>query len=243
MKLGNDKLHLQLEIGEVQFSYVYIRKNACSSWKKLFVNESLYREKAKEFNNPINFMSKYHKVKNTNELELLENRIVILRDPIERLYSGFINQFISRLNKNRYGVMHEEVGSFLEKPVEEVTFDEFIKQYILKSGEEVNVHFVHQVSHLANVEYNKKWMLNDLYNESESFFGKSIADKYFKKKLNSTQKIEKIKGDYKFVPAGKIYELYSERGAVPSLDSLIDNDIFDILREYYEKDYNFIANK
>lgn len=241
MKLGNDKLHLCLEVGGKRFSYTYIRKNACSSWKKFFVSESPFSKHAKDFSNPINFMAKYHRVNSLKELKEIDDRIVVLRDPVERLYSGFINQYVMRLNKDRQGVMHEEVSLFLGKKPEEITFEVFLKDYVLKSKDKLNVHFAHQTEHLTDVEYNEKWKLENLYKNSESFFGVDIADRYFKKKRNSTQRIEKVEGDFKSMRLDKVFEIYSADNKLPSMSSLIGDEERFLLREFYKKDYELIG--
>lgn len=230
-----------LDINGERYSYVYIRKNACSSWKNLFIGESTFKDKSKNYSNPINFMATHHKINDTQELMSIKNRIVILRDPLGRLYSGFINQFIMRLNKERQGVVHHEISSHLMKDAESITFQEFVDNYILDEDCEVNAHFQHQSSHLADVEYNQKWLLESLYDKARETFGFEIADKYFKKKKNSTQRIEKLDGNYRKVKASEIFEIYQKTKKLPSFNSLLDEMDIKKLSEYYKKDYELIG--
>ena len=77
--------------------YTYIRKNACSVFKKMILQTSDSGDMdPNRFQNPSKFMGAYHRV-SIKRMARLEQRIVVLRNPVERIISGYINQFLMHL--------------------------------------------------------------------------------------------------------------------------------------------------
>jgi len=237
MKLQSRQLHFRLVISRKRVCYLYIRKNACSTWKHVFAGESKHRANAKNYDNLIKFMGKYHKLIAVEQVNAIENRIIVIRDPIDRLYSGFINQFLMRMGSDRQTAMHKEVCDSVGKPIEELSFHDFLNSYLLvKNDEEIDGHFWSQTSHMADVEYNHIWLLRDLYESSKSLFGKKLADKYFLRKVNSSSRIAKYDTRSLHTPVGELYQRFVSENSVPSLSGLFDKESLLLLTDYYKGD-------
>lgn len=232
--LSKRQQHYKITVGDTEIVYSYIRKNGCSSWKKLFAGLSPHSREAKGYANLISFMSKYHKIRKVKELYGSKNNIVIFRDPVERLYSGFINRFVMLLDQQ--SSLHDSVSSVLQKEVGEVTFEEFLLKYIPGAGDDVDPHFWSQASHLADVEYQHKWLLSDLFQEAGKLFGKEVAESYFLNKQNATGQFSKNDNFSCSTPAGEMFFKFKKDGSLPSFDSLMSPEIKDNALSLYSED-------
>lgn len=177
--------HYRIRIGEIELAYLYIRKNACSAWKRLFIQESPARARRPEYDSAMAFMQREHRVRSVRELARVPNRVVVLRDPIERVVSGFTNQLIMRLGERSKPIGNVETKC--GKRVGELTFAEFVNEYILATRDhEINPHFLRQSAHLAPVEYTHMWLLDDLETSAARLLGAELSEKYFGRPRNAT---------------------------------------------------------
>jgi len=231
--------HFIIKINGVEYVYVYIRKNACSAWKRVFVAESEHRSEANKSLAPLEFMNKFHRASTIDTVMAVENRIVILRDPIVRVYSAFINQIVMRLDR-QYG-LHQEVQSACRKPIGKITFNEFVNDYLLKTKiSELDGHFKPQHLSLLKIEYSHTWDLSNLHTEVSRLMGKEFADKYFLSKVNSTSRISKIPMIKKERTIRQLFNALNERSVFPDVDSLIDSKCRESLLLFYDGDINLI---
>lgn len=181
--------HFQININGTNVSYLYIRKNACSAWKRVFANESKHKYSESEYGSVMRFMGTHHSV-SVGKARKANQRIVVLREPLGRIVSAYINQFVNRIYDATD--FHMQVSQHLGKPVDSVTFKDFVNDYLIDlPAAEVNNHFWSQKSHLGDISYNKIILLQNLYRDTRKLFGKTFADKYFKQKVNATSNVKK----------------------------------------------------
>lgn len=231
--------HFIIKINGVDYVYVYIRKNACSAWKRVFVAESEHKNEESKNLSPLEFMNKFHRASTIEQVMAIEKRIVILRDPIVRVYSAFINQVVMRLDR-QYD-LHHEIQTACGKPIGKITFNEFINEYIFKTKiNEMDGHFKPQYLSLLNIEYSQIWELSKLHQEASDLIGKEFADKYFLNKVNSTSKILKIPMIQKERTIRQLFNVLNERRVFPDVDSLIDSKCRESLLLFYEGDIKLI---
>ena len=231
--------HFIIKINGVEYVYVYIRKNACSAWKRVFVAESEHRSEVHNSITPLEFMKKFHRVSTIDKVMAVEDRIVILRDPIVRVYSAFINQIVMRLNR-QYG-LHKAVQTACAKPIGKVTFSEFTNEYLLKTNvHELDGHFKPQSLSLLPIEYNHKWNLSKLHQEVARVIGRDFADKHFLNKVNSTSEISKVPMDSKEKTIRQLFNILNERGLFPDMASLINSECDARLKILYAQDINLV---
>lgn len=224
-----------MRVDGIEFVYVYIRKNACSSWKNFFINESSAEKTEEDWANPLGFMQRNHRVRSFGQIAKSANRIVVLREPLERLVSGFLNQYVMRLQRG--SAMHDDVAKISQVPVAEITFRQFTEHYLLRvSPEDLNPHFYSQESHLAAVEYNRIWLMEELRSKVEALFGHEISERYFSRKVNATVDIPRYETRALDLPARKLFRRWSQHGQLPSVKALTTGALGDQILSYYAKD-------
>lgn len=227
--------HFQININGTNVSYLYIRKNACSAWKRVFINESKHTYKESEYKTSMRFMGAHHSI-SEKRARKSKHRIVVLREPLGRIVSAYINQFVNRIDEATD--FHLQVSQHLGKPVESVTFREFVNGYLLDlPAAEVNNHFWSQKSHLGDIPYNKIILLQNLYRDTRKLFGKAFADKYFKQKVNATSNAKKYEIEAYDLTAKEINDNYQKGMGWPSTNSFLkDLNIYRDLSNYYKDD-------
>lgn len=231
--------HFIININGVEYVYVYIRKNACSAWKKVFVAESEHRGEAGKNLRPIEFMIKYHRATSLADITSVNRKIVILRDPVIRVYSAFINQIVMRMDR-QYS-LHRSIEYVTGKPIGRINFSEFINLYLTKvDPDEVDGHFQPQHSALLDVEYSDVWDLSQLRQRSTALFGESFANRYFAKKVNSTERLLKSNEKAWDWKIREISKKYTHENIVPDIMTLIQPDAAEKIILFYKHDYKLL---
>ncbi|MBB3229780.1 sulfotransferase family 2 domain-containing protein [Halomonas stenophila] len=234
--MNSRQLHFKITVNGRNVSYLYIRKNACSSWKKFFAGVSPYREHAKEYQNLLGFMGKYHKIKTVAGLKTIQESIIVVREPAERLFSGFVNQYLMRLD--RRSLLHESVEQHTGKRAEDVTFHDFLYAYVTDIGDEkVDAHFWSQRSHMADVRYHHVWPISQIHGNAKKVFGEQIADRYFLKKSNSTHQIERQEISTPYSSSRDMFDIYEKTKELPKFECLVDPSASRHIKDLYSDDY------
>lgn len=237
MKLNKYQSHFGLKIGNVDVAYCYIRKNGCSSWKTVFVERSPHPYDKKEFPNPIGFMVRYHKVDTTEALAKFPTRVVVLRDPVFRVISGFLNQYVLRLDR-KMDNLHGLVAAECDRPAEEVNFNIFVQSYLRNATHStLNEHFWAQAWHLAPIPYTDIWPIEQMHARATRLLGTELADGYFKVKQNATSGYQTYEDqDASALPAAVLFERFKREGRIPDKKSFLQSGDADVIRAIYKED-------
>lgn len=231
--------HFVINIGGIDYIYVYIRKNACSAWKKVFLAESSHNGAGENNLRPIEFMNKFHRVSSLDAVTAVKRKIVILRDPVIRVYSAFINQIVMRMDR-QYS-LHRSIEQVAGKPIGRLNFSEFVNLYLTKvDPAEIDGHFQPQNSALLDIEYSDVWDLSTLHQKSAELFGVPFADRYFAKKVNSTERLIKSDEGAWDLKIREIAKKYVHENIVPDIEALISPDTAEKLCLYYQRDYELL---
>lgn len=216
--------------------YTYIRKNACSVFKKIIVETSEFAEKDPDLRkNPMAFMGKYHKVTPGN-FSRLKLRIVVLRNPVERIVSGYISQFLMRLERPT-PEMHGSIETLTSVPSSMMTFEIFVQNYLSHGPKKINAHFAHQYLHMAPVEYTDVLSFENLFSDAEYIFGKEVASKYFSRPINATYKFTNMKDPKASQRTAKyLMEHFQETRSLPEKSCFLTPKITNALNEIYHFD-------
>lgn len=227
----------------VSFFYTYIRKNASTSFKKLFqaMHPGLCPGKLPS----IGCMAKHIQVKDVTPEEIDEGfalKIFIYRDPIERVFSVFKNKLIQQdgaedLLATLEGVVKRDVGL--------ITFDDFVNEYVslleTERWQDVDGHLYPQVWHLQPVTYNKVIPMGSVYEEMSKILPESLCKKAFSEPQNSTTKgSNQLEGCNVDTPVVYLQRKYSKDKAFPAIDSLLSEATKSRLKEIYADDYRMI---
>lgn len=232
MKLKN---HYYLDQGKT-ICYAYIRKNACSVFKKLIVDE-VAKCRDVHYETIVEAMYHFH-VGNVDAARKAPKRIFVIRDPLERVVSGFLNQIVFKID-TPYPEMFNVIKTDLGLDPADLTFHTFVEQYLCGlSLAQINAHFHPITVILGPIEYTHVLWDRYLYEDVALVLGKDTADAYFTKPLNSTSKISNYAADDAcLLSARDIFETFKSSGKVPDKGSFLCMDaVQDRLRNAYQRD-------
>ncbi|WP_311945494.1 sulfotransferase family 2 domain-containing protein [Halomonas piscis] len=239
--LEKHQAHFRFSVGVEGYVYCYIRKNACSSWKRFISKESPESAELANFDTPMQFLGKHHKIFNVEKINSVSNRVAVLRDPVGRVVSGFLNQYVRNMDKP--GLLHKLVSKKTGQGIESVSFYDFVSFYLCETQDlDLEVHFIPQACHLNEyVEYNKVWRVDRLYQEAEKEFGKLLADRYFKSKVNNTD-YDSFGLNVSNVSSGEIFSVYKESGKFPDKKDILNDEIVDLISSRYSGDIDIMRS-
>lgn len=224
--------HFKIRVNDVDISYSYIRKNACTAFKKFFIAMSSEQIQKNEI--PLKFMDRVHKV-NMESVVSSDFRVCVLRDPVDRIVSLFQNKFVVRsYNDDIFSSYRLRTG----KSPETASFADFVKDYLVLEESEIDPHCYSQYSHLMPVQYNVACLLSDLHDEMSNVVGSKIAKKYFFKRVNSTPASGYTDVDLSNVPA----EVLKSLGLTPQKSNLCTVELEGLIRDKYTDDCKLLQS-
>ena len=205
-----------LNISGKRIVYLYIRKNACSNFKKMFQRESEFTEKGVP---SLALMSKHHVVKKFNVIRRAEHSVVVVRDPVERAFSAFANQLVAKADQaTNIAAGYEDITG---EDVRNATFIQFCDRYLFKAGYDLDGHFFPQSMHLLPFEHKHYFPLRQLHAKAKTLLGEEVAHSYFAHHVNSMQSMTRIGGNFQGTPVRHLFEMTKE-GKICTYDSVVD---------------------
>lgn len=231
--------HFGITVGGASIAYCYIRKNACSAWKRLFMEETDAPYERSEWGREIEFMATHHGLRSVAEVERHDHRLVVLRDPVERYVSAFVSLMIAHTPPpTRH--LRNRGSKLLGMPVEEASFDMFLEHQIpASSGRRgrLDKHLWPQVWHLAPVTYTDVIPIERLAPAMKALLGEALGARYFDRPVNATA-IAPTYGDPEVaeLPARVLRERYTETGRLPDKASFLVGGRAEAIRAAYADD-------
>ena len=220
--------HFVFEIGGVRIAYCYIRKNACSAFKRMMLGEAGYTG---EWHDAIGFLQKNFGTNRVADVRSADWRVFVYRDPFDRAVSLFRNKM----------VMPDDARDFLRSYAEvtgsdplDATFDKFVRSYLSRSSLDPHAHS--QSSHLLPVSYNLVANIETLAEDIRPIIGDKLATRYFARLVNesSAALFSEPSSD---VPVRLLRERYGETGELPGIDALDNPELRSMIRRIYRSDY------
>lgn len=226
--------HYQICIGGKHLAYCYIRKNACSSFKRLFVENS-HRPFRHEVDDRLQFMKKYHSVRNIRSLEKCDHILFVCRDPGTRLVSAFTNKFIVKSNnRDIFSDYYRVTG----KNPETATFRTFVTEYLRADFSELDPHVIPQSYHLLPIQYTDAIPLTELFEAMSNIIGAQMAQMYFAEKTNdSASRARCSLAEAPDLTAAELEKLFIETGSTPRSEDFLAGEVLDEVMTLYEDDY------
>lgn len=235
---GYGDAHFICQIGTLKLGYCYIRKNACSSFKKLILDQSETTFDPLKWPRPIDFMIEHHLMRSSDAAKC--DRIVfVYRDPVKRLVSLFKNKFIMKDGHEDLFRRYESLAG--ERP-EDTTFTRFVSNYLRPDMRSLDRHVTPQHRHLKRFRYTDAIAIDNLHAGMVPVVGQLLADKYFAKAVNTTMDAQTvdIRGAAD-LPTQKLADLYETQRTMPSNDSLLGQTTMHRIRTLYREDIDMIA--
>lgn len=227
----------------ISFFYTYIRKNASTSFKKLF--KKMHPGLCPGETPSLGCMAQHAAVRDMSYEEIdqaFANKIFIYRDPVDRVFSVYKNKLIQQdgaedLLRKLHTTIHREPGL--------LTFEDFVLEYVslleTDRWEEVDGHLYPQAWHLLPITYNKVISIDNLYTEMQALLPAELCNEVFQTPTNSTTKgsvlLENCDSD---CPAVYFQKKYNENRALPSLEQVLTPTIKAKLRKIYAEDYQIV---
>ena len=180
--------HFQFVANGKRYIYCRIRKNGCTAVQRFIIATSPHRET--DDGGGLAFLRRRHSVRSTNRVRSADHRILVYRDPLERIKSLFVNKFVQR---DRSGDIFKNYWRVTGKDPKNAKFEEFIVDYLSRLGDApLDPHVWPQHWHLCDVIYDLAIPLRSLADGMSKALGPSIASDYFKHKVNpsASYKIE-----------------------------------------------------
>ncbi|WP_177345198.1 sulfotransferase family 2 domain-containing protein [Pseudomonas sp. CC6-YY-74] len=227
----------------VSFFYTYIRKNASTSFKKLF--KVLHPGLCPGDIPSLGCMAKYAQVRDLTPEEIdrsFADKVFVYRDPIDRAFSVYKNKLIQQDGA-------EDLLGRLSKSVQRdaglLTFDDFVNEYVslleTDRWEDVDGHLYPQSWHLLPITYNKVITMDSLYAEMRELLPEALCNEVFLEPTNSTTKgavpLEMCDVN---CPAVYFQKKYAEFKALPTLEQVLTPAAEARLKEIYADDYRIL---
>ncbi|NDW01864.1 sulfotransferase family 2 domain-containing protein [Salipiger sp. PrR002] len=235
---GIGRNHFGLEIAGRKIGYCYVRKNGCSSFKKMFLECSPHRAELQAEERPIDFMRRHHRLKSA-DLRGCDHLIFVYRDPVQRTLSMFRNKFIARSGAED---IHQSFERTIGKPVERATFRDFVTGYLSRDFSTLDRHVLPQRTHLQRALYTDVLPVSEIYAGMCRILGPAVAARYFLRPANSTFHVpHREVSAAADRPIRDLVALHDQEGCMPDDASLLPDDLASQLRARYAMDYEIIA--
>lgn len=176
--------HFQFRVRGRRIVYCRIRKNGCSSFQNFILGTSPHRsdpERASGFR----FLRQHHAVPSQSAIESADCRILVYRDPVERMRSLYLNKFVQK--KDAVDILRSYRAVTGRDPAS-ARFEDFVFDYASRLGEvRLDPHVWPQSWHVTNVLYDEVFALSDLHTEMARLIGPRRADRFFLHRLNPSK--------------------------------------------------------
>lgn len=234
--LSYGKAHYFFEVDGKRYAFCYIRKNACSAFKKLICDTSKEADFANYSGSVMQYLEAYHRIRSVDQLQSCDHAIFVIRDPYERLISAYVNKFVVQTGNEE---IFRSFETHMGMPAQEATFRIFVKDYC-RSFRDKDMHVFPQHGHLVPWRYDSVLKISELYEDIFNLMGQKIADKYFSRKENFSQYgMDAI--SIVDVPCGELNAEYQLDKKLPSKQSLQDERLEEIIMNRYQLDYQILG--
>lgn len=230
-------LHLVCRVGDVKLGYCYIRKNACSSFKRLFLDMGDQTYDPTLWPRKIDYMITNQMMRSRDAADC--DRIVfVYRDPVARTVSLFKNKFIMR---DGHEDLFQGYEALAGEPPEETTFRHFVENYLRPDFRALDLHVLPQSWHLKRFHYSDAIPMENLHAHMTDVIGAELADKYFKRPVNAThQHHGTVVPGAADTQARDLARTYAEDGGMPADESFLEDDLIARIRQLYADDIRMI---
>jgi hypothetical protein len=237
---GTGKSHFVLRLGDTTLAYCYIRKNACSSFKRLFAEQSPHTAQMPADGNPIRAMRRFHAARSLRELEACDHRIFVYRCPLRRVSSLFVNKFVMR---REHDSTFENYRSLTGADPTDASFADLVERYLrAHPWRALDLHLLPQAHHLHPIRYTDAIHIDELCREMTGILGADLGPRYFCTPVNASVGTPMDPAaDAADTPARTLTEAYRREGVIPRHANLVHGRLATALAEAYADDLALLA--
>ncbi|WKN29770.1 sulfotransferase family 2 domain-containing protein [Porifericola rhodea] len=231
------QLHLMFEFEGYRVVYAYIRKNACTSFKRYLLEKAgILDSKGKK---DIYLLLNLYRADFHRDFKSANRTIFIHRDPIDRVVSLYRDKFVQGKNAvDIYCDYERVVGENARK----ATFEAFALRYLPAAKDP---HTWTQRSHLYPSVYSDAVPIEVLYEFMQDILSSDVADLYFKRPVNASRGHAIEVPNASSIGAHEIRENLEQTGTYPSRESFVltGGKIHLSLLEKYAEDQAFLRKE
>ena len=224
--------HFLFEVNGSTVAYCYIRKNACSAFKRMILDQAGYTG---QWNGAISYLTSNFAAPSVQAVRAARWRVFVYRDPFERMASLFRNKMI----------MQEGAGDFLNdfKRVTgfdpgDATFEQFVHFYLARGPHDP--HALSQAAHLLPVSYNICSTMDSLRDDMTQVVGDELAARYFVRPVNQSSASLFEEPSFE-VPVRVLRQRYAETGELPGSAALDSTEVRSAVLRLYRVDYSLAS--
>jgi hypothetical protein len=227
-------LHFPFRANGKRILYAYIRKNACSSFKRLIVSRSPHKEKRPDFATSLAFLQRFHAERGGGDGAGYDHTIFVVRDPAERLVSVYNNKFVQR---DGHADIFANYAAVTGEDPDTASFHDFMTRYVGRPFETLDQHVRPQAENLRPAVYTDAILLDELHARMTGIVGPRMADRFFLHKINSTSRFAPAaRAEAWSAPARELHDTFRADGALPPTQSLLSPALRARAREVYAAD-------
>lgn len=222
----------ELAFPSLGIRYTYIPKNGCSSFKLTLGRAEGWLAPGDDPHS----ISIRHRLEGKVLTRNAKIRFVVLRDPLSRLASAFLDRF----SKEQDEATSRLVAQGLLRPGErlaDVTFERFAGFISRQRHEEMDPHWRRQADFVRG-EYTHYVDFGTLGRGLELLREHGLE--IHQHRPHATSAYRPYGGPASELPAGELLRLRAEEGRVPTTDELASEDVRELARMLYEADYSLI---
>lgn len=231
--------HFVFNVADIRIGYCYIRKNACSAFKRLIVDCSPYRDRYENSENAIHFLNEFHEESSVLSLERCDALVFVYRSPVERITSLFVHKFVMHYGADDILANFAKVTNI---DPDEATFAKFIGMYLESNAmETLDRHAWPQISHLHRLKYTHAIPIHELASEMAKIVGKDVVTKYFGEPTNATKGIvDPTHNDLSDISCRELSAAFDTQGKLPTSQQLARPDLIRRIERLYESDVAWV---
>lgn len=174
--------HFRFRQFEFDFAYSLIRKNASSAFVRFFGQAAGARATGLS---RLRIPRRYWEVE-ASDAAKSPNVIVVLRDPMDRLMSLYVNKFIELPSQGKHpGDIAVDAERILGVTFDNIDFKQIILDYAT-NPEATDEHLRPQSEHLVSFNYNCVVTIDSVHPLMRSILGDRLAERFFQRKVNSS---------------------------------------------------------
>lgn len=231
-------VHFICDVGKIRLGYCYIRKNACSSFKRMFLDMCKAEFDPASGDRRIDFMIR-HQMMRSADAARCDRIVFVYRDPVERIVSLFKNKFIMR---DGYEDLFQSYAASVGEDPNRASFRRFVQEYLRRDLRGLDPHVLPQAYHLKRFRYTDAIPIQDLHQRMAAILGEELAGTYFKRPVNATSSAKIELHGAMDTPAEVLAERFSAQNTMPRDEDLLDQNLKASLREIYAADAAMIAD-
>jgi len=230
--------HFVLDLPDLRLGYCYIRKNACTSFKNMFMDIAPKGAVRHQNQRPIDFLQKNMRLRRKH-IRTCDRLIFVYREPVERIVSLYKNKFIMRSgNKDIFKTYEKLTGT----PPEEASFQSFVRDYFKNDFSVLDRHVLPQRRHLYHAVYTDAVPMERLHPCMRNIIGGELADKYFLHKSNASHIAAPTtnSNDVSGISSEELFEAYSKNDILPDNVQLLTEELEAWLKNVFREDIELI---